>query len=402
MDCFPRTLIRRALIELSRASLPLLGAALLLGAGACGTVETQEPQTVDNGAKPAEKPINPDEPRLTMRGESVLVDGSPSGSASEAVIEGRPVKIEVLAHILEGRKKAWLDKNPSKEFHARCRIDLDGQTPDAVWRSIVMTAFFAGYNRIALESEGREVPLRASIPLPPERGGPQRPLQIAVRTDRFDALWLSPKDAGKQKAAPRRAAPPSGGQADVPELAEVLKSECASAGSPCFDVISLRSTAPLAFGELVGVVRAILPVWKAPEPAPLFDFMRGTAITGLPEAHSGTAAGTGRIEPNEVRKVVRANFDKFTACYQEGLKRDPNLGGRVAVQFVIEPDGRVSEASSVAAPPSSGGGGATELVTTLNDKKVVGCILDAYRKLVFPKPQGGRVPVVYPIELGSK
>ncbi|HLM72792.1 MAG TPA: AgmX/PglI C-terminal domain-containing protein [Polyangiaceae bacterium] len=396
----PRSVVRRALIELSRAALPLLGAALL--AGACGSPETQEPKVPDEAAKPVEKPVDPSEPRLTMKGESVLVDGSPSGSASEAVKEGRPVKIEVLFHILEERRKAWVNANPGKEFPGRCRLDLDAQTPDAVWRSVLMTAFFAGCNRIALESGGGQVPIRASIPLPPERGGPQRPLQIAVRTDSFDALWLSPKDAGKQKVAPRRPMDSSGGPVDLPELSEVLKKECASAGEPCFDVISLRSTAPLAFGELLGVVRAIQPVWKLPEAAPLFDFMRGTSLTGLPEGHSGRIPGTGRIEPNEVRKVVRANFDKFTACYQEGLKRDPKLAGRVAVQFVIEPDGTVSEASSVAAPPSKAGAGAQELVTTLNDKKVVGCVLDAYRKLVFPKPQGGRVPVVYPIELGSK
>jgi hypothetical protein len=391
----PFPFLRRALIDLSLV-------ALLLGAGACGAAETQEPQAPDEGSKPAGKPIDPDEPRLTMKGESVLVDGAPSGTASDAVKDGRPVRIEVLAHILEGRKKAWMDKNPSKDFPGRCRLDLDAQAPDAVWRSIVMTAFFAGYNRMTLESAGKEVQIRAAIPLPPERGGPQRPLQIAVRTDSFDVLWLSPKDAGKQKAAPRRPVEAGSGPVDLPNLSEVLKNECASAGQPCFDVISLRSTAPLAFGELLGVVRAVQPVWKVPEAAPLFDFMRGTSLTGLPEGSSQALTGTGRIDPNEVRRVVKANFDKFTACYQEGLKRDPKIAGRVAVQFLIEPDGRVSEASSVTSPPSSGGGGAPELVTTLNDKKVVGCILDAYKKLVFSKPQGGRVPVVYPIELGSK
>lgn len=396
----PIPLVRRALIGLFRAALPFLGAALLVGAGACGAQETKEPETPDNGAKPGEKAVDPNEPRLTMKGESVLVDGSPSGSASEAVKEGRPVKIEVLAHILEDRKKAWNAANPGKEFPARCRLDLDADTPDAVWRSVLMTAFFAGYNRITLESAGGQVPIRASIPLPPERGGPQRPLQIAVRTDSFDVLWLSPKDAGKQKAALRRPMDSSGGPVDLPELAAVLKSECAAAGKPCFDVVSLRSTAPLAFGELLGVVRAMVPVWQVPGADPLFDFMRGTSLTGLPEGFAGTIPGTGRIDPNEVRKVVRANFDKFTACYQEGLKRDPKLAGKVAVQLVIEPDGHVSEVSSVASP--SGGGGSEELVTTLKDKKVIECVLEAHRKLVFPKPQGGRVPLVNPIEFGSK
>ena len=80
--------------------------------------------------------------------------------------------------------------------------------------------------------------------------------------------------------------------------------------------MSLRGATAAATPEerILAVVRAIQPVWQLPGEDPVFDFMRGTSITGLPEGHSGIIPTTGRIDPNEVRKVVRANFDKFTAC----------------------------------------------------------------------------------------
>src|SRR5688572_7566579 len=115
---------RRALLPLSRAALFTLGAALFLGAGACGTTETHEPQMPDQAAKPGPKPVDPNEPRLTLKGESVLVDGEPSGTVSEALKEGRPFHIDPLRRALEKRRTAWEGANAGKDLSARCRLDL--------------------------------------------------------------------------------------------------------------------------------------------------------------------------------------------------------------------------------------------------------------------------------------
>jgi hypothetical protein len=69
------------------------------------------------------------------------------------------------------------------------------------------------------------------------------------------------------------------------------------------------------------------------------------------------------------------------------LQRNPKLAGKVDVRFVIERDGRVSQ-------PSLNG-------NTLPDCDVTKCIVEAYRKFAFPKPDGGIVTVVYPIHLAS-
>jgi tetratricopeptide (TPR) repeat protein len=80
---------------------------------------------------------------------------------------------------------------------------------------------------------------------------------------------------------------------------------------------------------------------------------------------------------------VRQNFGRFRLCYEEGLKRNPNLEGRVSARFVIGRDGSVQNASN---------GG-----SDIPDSGVVSCVLAAFPGLSFPQPEGGIVTVTYPI-----
>ena len=90
-----------------------------------------------------------------------------------------------------------------------------------------------------------------------------------------------------------------------------------------------------------------------------------------------------RLPPEVIQRVVRDNFGKFRACYENGLRNNPNLQGRVSVRFVIGRDGSVSNV---------GNGG-----SDLPDPAVVQCVVRAYYGLSFPQPEGGIVTVVYPI-----
>jgi hypothetical protein len=91
----------------------------------------------------------------------------------------------------------------------------------------------------------------------------------------------------------------------------------------------------------------------------------------------------GRIEPEIIQRVVRANFGRFRLCYENGLRNCPNLQGRVAVRFVIDIDGTVKQ------PRDAGSDHA--------DYGVIACVADAFRELRFPPPEGGTVTVSYPI-----
>jgi hypothetical protein len=393
----------RAGVRRSYSALSLFmsaAAGLALSAIACASSETV---VVEPGPAPPPKVEVNAEPQITLKGEAVMLDGAQVGDISAALKEGRPMKIDALYARLKERREAWASAHPHETYAGRCRIELDPQTPDAAWRSVVITAFFSGHTAMTIACPGTSADIRASIPLPPERGGPTRPIMLTVRPSRFEAVWIGATKSSRRLEAPRHTeAAAANGSHDLRELSEALRKECGASPGPCFDVIGLRTLAPLSFGELVAVALVIKPVWGGSEPAPVFDFMRGTTLAGSSESAGGPGVptGSGRIEPGEVQRVVRANFNKFVTCYKEGQTRDPKLAGRVVVRFVIDPTGHVPEASSVTSESGHGGAaGSAVSVTSLPDPKVVACVVEAYRSLTFPAPQGGRAIIAFPIEL---
>jgi hypothetical protein len=94
-----------------------------------------------------------------------------------------------------------------------------------------------------------------------------------------------------------------------------------------------------------------------------------------------------RGPPEAVQRIVRQNFGRFRACYDDGLKRNPALAGRVTTRFVIGRSGAVS---------SVGDGG-----SDLPDAAVKSCMQRAFQSISFPEPEGGIVTVVYPIVFSS-
>lgn len=106
-----------------------------------------------------------------------------------------------------------------------------------------------------------------------------------------------------------------------------------------------------------------------------------------PSLRMGGTTVSGRLAPELIQRVVRANFSEFRRCYEGGLKKNPNLSGRVNVRFVIAKDGSVSNVG--------------EKDSDLPDEAVKACIIRAFSSLKFPEPEGGIVTVVYPIMFSS-
>lgn len=96
------------------------------------------------------------------------------------------------------------------------------------------------------------------------------------------------------------------------------------------------------------------------------------------------ATVSGRLPPDVIQRIVRQNFGRFRACYEIGLRTNPNLEGRVTARFVIGRDGAVSNVSA------SG---------DLPDSQVRSCVASAFYGLSFPTPENGIVTVSYPIML---
>lgn len=111
---------------------------------------------------------------------------------------------------------------------------------------------------------------------------------------------------------------------------------------------------------------------------------RGHRLTDPTMRQGKTDVGGGHIPPEVIQRIVRQNFGRFRLCYENGLRNNPNLAGRVSVRFVIGRDGGIM---------SSANGG-----SDLPDAGVVSCVVGAFRGLQFPQSEdGGAVTVTYPI-----
>jgi TonB family protein len=91
----------------------------------------------------------------------------------------------------------------------------------------------------------------------------------------------------------------------------------------------------------------------------------------------------GSLDKELIRKVIHANRQQIRFCYESQLNRFPKLDGKVAIRFMISPQGSVST-SSVAQ-------------TTVNNAELEACVAGRVRTWIFPKPKGGGMVVVtYP------
>lgn len=98
------------------------------------------------------------------------------------------------------------------------------------------------------------------------------------------------------------------------------------------------------------------------------------------------ASVDGGLDRDQIAAVIQKNLGQVRFCYEQGLQSDSSLSGRVAVDFTIDGQGIVKEASVGN--------------TTLHSKTVEDCLLLRLKTWRFPLPQGGvMVKVSYPFML---
>ena len=102
-----------------------------------------------------------------------------------------------------------------------------------------------------------------------------------------------------------------------------------------------------------------------------------------PEIIAGQANVRGSLDKEIVRRIIRQHINEVRFCYEEALRRQPRLAGRVGVQFTIAGTGQVL--ASVLQN------------STLGNASVENCTVAAVRRWQFPQPAGGGVVIVsYP------
>lgn len=106
-------------------------------------------------------------------------------------------------------------------------------------------------------------------------------------------------------------------------------------------------------------------------------------VTAIPQAISGE----GHLGRGEIQRVVNAHVHQVQACYERQLMKDPSLGGKITLEWVIASSGGVS---SVRVKQS-----------TVRSSDVASCIQSAVRGWKFPSPKGGAVTVTYPFAFST-
>ncbi len=91
----------------------------------------------------------------------------------------------------------------------------------------------------------------------------------------------------------------------------------------------------------------------------------------------------GGLDKSLIDQVIKRNLSQIRYCYQRELTKNPNLGGKVSVKFVIANDGSVSSATTKS--------------STLASPAAESCINARFLHMTFPQPKGGGIVIVsYP------
>ncbi len=110
----------------------------------------------------------------------------------------------------------------------------------------------------------------------------------------------------------------------------------------------------------------------------------GQSAVSLPLDDEATVEGG--LDRDQIIAVINRNRGQIIYCYEQGLQKQPTIGGRVAVSFVIGPNGRVTTANVAQ--------------SSLQSQRVESCIVGRMKTWKFPRPVGNvSVDVLYPFEL---
>ncbi len=94
----------------------------------------------------------------------------------------------------------------------------------------------------------------------------------------------------------------------------------------------------------------------------------------------GKTTVVGGLSKDVIAKVIKRHQNEIKYCYEQELAKQPDLSGKVAVLFTIDPTGGVNEAN------------VTE--SSLNNNNAESCMIARIRRWKFPEPQGGGVVTV--------
>ena len=154
--------------------------------------------------------------------------------------------------------------------------------------------------------------------------------------------------------------------------------------------MQIRTTLPLATLGL-GAALLLAPPTRAEDPAAPADEQPAEVPDMPPLPDLGFIMGgdpvvLGGMPTSSIHRIVRENLDALRNCYQDGLVKKPKLAGKVEIRFIIADEGQITTSELKS--------------STLGNKKVETCMVEAIKGLAFPEPRGGGIVIVtYPFLL---
>lgn len=92
--------------------------------------------------------------------------------------------------------------------------------------------------------------------------------------------------------------------------------------------------------------------------------------------------GLGSLDGRKVASVIKRRSGALKACYEKRLKKNPDLSGKVVVQFEVLESGRVGQVSVKS--------------NTTRDNELASCLQSNFKRFRFPRPDGGSVNFAFP------
>jgi hypothetical protein len=151
-----------------------------------------------------------------------------------------------------------------------------------------------------------------------------------------------------------------------------------------------RSSAHETLGEGIkgGAIGTGQTARRIAENSRLAERREARVVVSMPADDASVTGGT--LSKKQIADVVMRNKDAIRYCYESQLMRFPTLRGKVLTDFIIELDGTVKTAKI-----------AQHTLTQAEAvHNVVGCIIRFIQRWKFPKPEGGKVRVLYPFTFG--
>ena len=120
------------------------------------------------------------------------------------------------------------------------------------------------------------------------------------------------------------------------------------------------------------------PATTTAETLPVLDASDAGEGTKLPRAESADASAPATRDPDAIAATLAQARPKLRACYDAARATRPELRGSIALRVVVDPKGKVAEASI------------DDAASEMHDAALSKCVVDVLRATTFPPHDKGK------------